>query len=69
MAQATTLRAAKQRLALYDPMTGERVNWEGPVFIKGTDGERQARETVAEFNRLTGNDPEVTLCLGAFDWK
>jgi hypothetical protein len=62
-------KGTRQRLALFDPITGERVKWEGPVYREGTEGERQARIAVQEFNRLTADDPKVTLCLGAFKWN
>jgi hypothetical protein len=64
-----SLRAGKHRLALFDPLTGKRGKWEGPVFAAGSAGEIAAHETIAEFNRLTCDDAEVTLCLGAFPWK
>jgi hypothetical protein len=64
---AETRRGTRQRLALFDPMTGDRVRWEGPVFEEGTEGHRQARVAIEEFNRLTADDPKVTLCLGAFE--
>jgi hypothetical protein len=65
---AETQKGTKQRLALFDPITGDRVRWEGPIFREGTEGESQARIAILEFNRLTADDPEVTLCLGAFTW-
>lgn len=56
----------RYRLALYDPVTGKRGKWEGPRFQLGTDGERQARVAIEEFNRLTADNASVTLNLGAF---
>lgn len=67
--QQGTERSTKRRLALYDPLTGERVRWEGPVYRDTVRGRELARIAIDEFNRLTCDDPRVTLCLGAFDWK
>lgn len=59
----------RYRLSLFDPLTGERVRWEGPAFRLDTAGRQQARVAIEEFNRLTADDPTVTLCLGAFPWR
>lgn len=58
----------RYRLALFDPLSGERKKWEGPVYHQGSATEHQARIAIEEYNRLTADDSSVTLCLAAFEW-